>query len=128
MKATVTLGVVGSVLTLVLLFELLRRKHLREKYAVFWALVAVLTLFVAAVPQSLFWLSDVLGVAVPANLLFFVASMVLLAVSVQHSHELGRLEERTRSLAEDVALLEMRLNGRKSSNSENLGWVSDPEV
>ena len=118
MRATVTLGVVGSVVTLVLLFELLRRKHLREKYAVFWALVAVMTLFVAAVPQSLFWLSDVLGVAVPANLLFFVASMVLLGVSVQHSHELGRLEERTRSLAEEVALLEMRLDSSPSSPTE----------
>ena len=34
MRASLTLGVVGSVFTLVLLFELLRRKHLREKYAV----------------------------------------------------------------------------------------------
>lgn len=118
MRATLTLGVLGSVLTLVLLFELLRRKHLREKYAVFWALVAVMTLVVAAVPQSLFWLSNVLGVAVPANLLFFCASMVLLAVSVQHSHELGRLEERTRSLAEELALLEMRLDSRDESPSD----------
>ena len=118
MRATLTLGVVGSVLTLVLLFELLRRKHLREKYAVFWAIVAVMTLVVAAFPQSLFWLSNVLGVAVPANLLFFIASMVLLAVSVQHSHELGRLEERTRSLAEEIALLEMRLDRSESASSD----------
>jgi hypothetical protein len=111
MKANLILGVVGSVLTLALLFELLRRKHLREKYAVFWALVAFMTLFVAAFPQFLFWLSDLLGVAVPANLLFFIASMVLLAVSVQHSHELGRQEERTRALAEEIALLEMKLRG-----------------
>ena len=67
MRATLTLGVVGSVLTLVLLFELLRRKHLREKYAVFWAIVAVMTLAVAAFPQSLFWLSDVLGCGSPGE-------------------------------------------------------------
>ena len=118
MRASLTLGVVGSVFTLVLLFELLRRKHLREKYAVFWAIVALMTLVVAAVPQSLFWLSDVLGVEVPANLLFFIASMVLLAVSVQHSHELGRLEERTRSLAEELALLEMRVASGESSRCD----------
>ena len=34
--------------------------------------------------------------------------MTLLAISIQHSHELGRLEERTRVLAEEVALLAMR--------------------
>lgn len=110
MNAPLVLGVIGSVVTLTLLFELLRRKHLREKYAVFWVGVALATLLIAFVPEALFWLAELLGVAVPANLLFFIASMVLLAVSVQHSHELGRLEEQTRSLAEEIALLSTRLS------------------
>ena len=108
MRANLILGLTGSVLTLTLLFELLRRKHLREKYAIFWVGVAVMTLFIAAVPQALFWASDLIGVSVPANLLFFVASMTLLAISIQHSHELGRLEERTRVLAEEIALLSLQ--------------------
>ena len=111
MRATLILGIAGSVTTLVLLFELLRRKHLREKYAILWVLVAVMTLVVAAVPQTLFWLAGVLGVEVPANLLFFVASMVLLGISVHHSHELGRLEDQTRTLAEELALLRLKLDG-----------------
>lgn len=109
MKATLILGIVGSVVTLVLLFEMLRRQRLREKYAVFWALVAVLTLVVAALPGLLSWASGLVGVAVPANLLFFAASMLLLVVSVQHSSELGRMEERTRTLAEEVGLLRLQL-------------------
>lgn len=108
-NAPFVLGAIGSVVTLTLLFELLRRKHLREKYAVFWVAVALATLVVALFPQVLFWLAELVGVTVPANLLFFMASMVLLAVSIQHSHELGRLEEQARSLAEEIALLTMRL-------------------
>ena len=49
---------------------------------------------------------------VPANLLFFVGSLLLLAMSLQHSFELGRLEERTRTLAEEVALLRLALDQR----------------
>ncbi len=37
--------------------------------------------------------------------------MVLLGVSIQHSHELGRLEDRTRTLAEEIALLRMASEG-----------------
>jgi hypothetical protein len=111
MSATLILGIAGSVTTLILLFELLRRKHLREKYAILWVLVAVMTLVVAAFPQTLFWLAGVLGVEVPANLLFFVASMVLLGISVHHSHELGRLEDQTRTLAEELALLRLKVDG-----------------
>ena len=118
MRAEVALGVLGSVLTLGLLFEMLRRKRLREKYAVFWAGVAVVTLLVAAFPSSLGWVSVRLGVEVPANLLFFVASMVLLLISIQHSHELGRLEDRTRSLAEEVALLRMSVDARQAGAPE----------
>ncbi len=48
----------------------------------------------------------------PANLLFFGASMLLLGVSIHHSYELGRLEERTRTLAEEVGLLRLELESR----------------
>ena len=109
MKANLVLGILGSVVTLTLLFEMMRRHRLREKYAVFWAVVAVFTLVVAAFPALLTWAAALVGVAVPANLLFFVASMLLLVVSVQHSSELGRLEDRTRTLAEEVGLLRLEV-------------------
>ena len=109
MRANYILGLVGSVFTLTLLFELLRRRRLREKYAVFWVLVALMTLVVALFPETLVSAAGLIGVKVPANLLFFVASMLLLGVSIHHSYELGRLEERTRTLAEEVGLMRLEL-------------------
>ena len=117
MTANTILGLIGSLITLGVLFELLRRRRLREKYAVFWGVVALFTLVIAAFPPLLYWLADLVGVAVPANLLFFVASMLLMVVSIQHSHELGRMEDRTRTLAEEIALLRLRVDqlGRQRS-------------
>ena len=112
MKANYVLGLIGSLITLTLLFELLRRRHLREKYALFWAAVAVITLIIAIFPSTLIGAAQLVGVAVPANLLFFGASMLLLAVSIHHSYEMGRLEERTRTLAEEVGLLRLELESR----------------
>jgi len=109
MNANYVLGLVGALITIVALFELLRRRHLREKYAVLWIVIAVGTVIVALIPGLLEWVALRIGVAVPANLLFFTASMVLLVVSIQHSYELGRLEDRTRTLAEEVALLRLDL-------------------
>jgi len=123
MSSTVILGVIGSCVTLGLLFEMLRRRQLREKYAVFWAIVAVATLVVAVFPGLLARASNALGVSVPSNLLFFVASMVLFVISVQHSSELGRLEERNRTLAEEIALLKVRL---ASLESMDLHAVAPP--
>jgi hypothetical protein len=108
-KANLILGLVGSVVTLIVLFEMMRRHRLREKYAVLWVLVALATLVVALFPPVLTNLAELVGVQVPANLLFFLASMLLLMVSVQHSHELSRLENHGRTLAEEVALIRLEL-------------------
>lgn len=106
------LGVAVSVIVTVVLFEMLRRHRLREKYALIWFCVAVGLLVVTLVPSLLTWAAEVLHVQVPANLLFFLGSLLLLAMSLQHSYELGRLEERTRTLAEEVALLRLSLDER----------------
>jgi hypothetical protein len=127
MNSTVVLGLVGSTITLVLLLEMLRRRKLREKYAVFWAVVALATVIVALFPGLLAWSAQQVGVAVPSNLLFFVASMVLLVVSVQHSSELGQLEERSRTLAEEVGLLRMRLSALEAEQS-SVERESEPDT
>lgn len=110
MSSTVILGVVGSATVLIALFEMLRRHRLREKYAVLWAVVALGVLALAIFPGLLSGAADLVGVELPVNLLFFVASLVLLMLTLQHSYELGRLEEKTRVLAEEIALLRLDLD------------------
>ncbi|HET6697972.1 MAG TPA: DUF2304 domain-containing protein [Nocardioidaceae bacterium] len=127
MTANLVLGLTGSLVTLVVLFEMLRRHRLREKYAIFWVLVALTTLVIAVFPGVLLWAADLVGVEVPANLLFFGASLVLLVVSIHHSYELGRLEDRTRTLAEEVALLRMELEQKRRAPSDE-GAPGDTEA
>ena len=118
MTANYVLGLIGSVITLTLLFELLRRQRLREKYAVFWAVVALVTIVIAIFPQTLYFAADLVGIRVPANLLFFGASMLLLGVSIHQSYELGRLEERTRTLAEEVGLLRLEIESAPADEDQ----------
>ena len=110
MNGPEVLGVLGAATILLTLFEMMRRHRLREKYAVIWFLLAIGALVVAVAPSLLRTASDALGLQVPSNLVFFVASLVLLGLTLQHSFELGRSEERVRTLAEEVALLRLRLD------------------
>jgi hypothetical protein len=121
MSGVSILGIIGSVVILMSLFEMLRRHRLREKYALIWGVVALGALTVAAFPGLLSWATTVLGLQVPANLLFFVASLVIMMLTLQHSSELGRLEERTRTLAEDVALLQVELERRPRVEEDSGG-------
>ncbi|WP_107767853.1 DUF2304 domain-containing protein [Nocardioides terrigena] len=109
MSASAVLGIVGSAIILLSLFEMMRRHRLREKYALIWAVVAIFVMFVAAFPLVLQAVAQALGIQVPANLLFFGASILIMVLTLQHSSELGRLEERTRTLAEEIALLRLAI-------------------
>lgn len=108
--ATYVLGVVTALITLAVVIEMLRRRRLRERHAVWWLIAGTLALIIGVFPNTLAWAAGLLGVAVPLNLVFFVSVAVLFLVSIQHSAELTGLEAKTRTLAERVALQDMRID------------------
>lgn len=103
------LAAIAAILVFVFIIWLLRKGVLKEKYAVLWLLVSAAAAFFALVPGASRWLADLVGVEIPANLLFFVTLVLLILVSVQLSYELSRHEAKIRRLAEEQALLEERL-------------------
>lgn len=107
------LGAVASVITFVFVFWLMRRGVLREKYAVLWLLFSGAALLLSVVPGALRWVSDLVGVETPANLLFFATIVLLILVSIQMSYELSRHEARIRRLAEEIALLDRQVRDLK---------------
>jgi hypothetical protein len=112
------LGALAAIVTFVFVFSLMRRGVLREKYAVLWLLFSGIAFVLAVFPPVLRWISDVLGVVTPANLLFFATVVMLVLVSIQVSYELSRHEARIRRLAEEVALLDRELKELRGDDGE----------
>ena len=98
------------VLVVGLLYYLLRTRRIREKYAGIWIALATAVVVLGIFPQVAFWLSDLVGVETPVNLVYAGAFLVLLLVCIQLSTEVSNLEEETRTLAEEIALLRLDLN------------------
>jgi len=107
-KLTILTAVTGLMLLLII-FELVRRRQLREKYAVLWGVVGVLVVPLAIFPRLLDTVSQMVGVVSGVSLVLFLGVVFLLLVCVHLSWEVSRLEEETRTLAEDLALLRTEL-------------------
>ncbi|MBV9844978.1 MAG: DUF2304 domain-containing protein [Kutzneria sp.] len=104
------IGIIGSLIVLGLIVELLRRRQLTEKYAVLWLVIGVIILALTCLGQTgLTVLSRAVGFTVPSNLLFFLAILFLLGVTLHLSWELSRVEDETRKLAEDLAILRLEV-------------------
>lgn len=94
-----------AVILLGIIAELLRRRQLREKYTVLWMGVGFTVVLVGFFPGLLNRLARDVGVASGASLVLFLGVVFLLLVCIHLSWEASRLEEKTRTLAEEVALI-----------------------
>ena len=86
------------------LLRLLRRRQMRGKYTLLWVSVLLAVFVIAAFPSILDRTSRFLHIYYSPSTLFLVAIGFLLLVCIYFSYELSRLEERTRILAEELAI------------------------
>jgi hypothetical protein len=111
-------GVLAALLTLGVVIEMLRRHRLRERHAIWWLIAGTLALLVGVFPGVLEWAAGIIGIEVPLNLVFFVSVAVLFLVCIQHSAELTALEAKTRTLAETLALNQLRIESLEQDRSD----------
>jgi hypothetical protein len=104
-KAHLLLAIV-AVPSLLFILRLVRRRQLRVKYSLLWLSVGVAFVILAVSPGLLNWAAGKVGIAYQPALLFLVGIVFLVLVAVHLSWEVSRLEERTRLLAEELALMQ----------------------
>jgi hypothetical protein len=98
-----------TIIIVAIILDLLRRKKIREKYAALWLIVGAATLVLGAFPQLLAIAAEAAGVTVPSNLLFALGILFVLGVLLHLSVEISAVEDETRTLAEEVAILRAQL-------------------
>jgi ABC-type polysaccharide/polyol phosphate export permease len=101
----------------VLIFELVRRRKLREEYSWVWVITAIGLAVLAWQQDLLLTLSRWVGSSNAVSTLFFGALLFLLALVLQYSVRLSRLTHRYRTLGQRLALLEeemLRLRNKQA--------------
>ena len=120
------IALVAALVTLTVIIELSRRSQLRNKYTVVWLLVGLVIAVFAIAPGMFNYIAHGVGVKSPPNLLVVVAALFLLMVCVYLSWEAGRQEDKTRVLAEEVALLRNELEERTAAPAPSSPPSSPP--
>lgn len=82
-----------------------RHQRMKERYAALWLIIGAIIIVLGAFPNLLNGVARFVGVALPVNLLFLLSILLLMGVSIHLTLELSRLSEKTRILAEEVAIL-----------------------
>jgi len=100
-------------------FEMVRRRHLRERYAILWLAAALVLLLLASWTQLLRVLASAVGIATPSNAFFVVAFAFLLLLVLHFSTVVSRLSDENRVLAQRLSLLEERTRAMHEGSARN---------
>ena len=102
---------IASVVLLVIVFELIRSRRLRERYALLWLVTGIVLTALSAWRDGLNTIAGWFGVrSYPPAVLFAVGILFILAVLLHYSTVISRLSDQNVMLAQRLALLEEELH------------------
>jgi hypothetical protein len=109
-------SIVASLASLVLLlvvFELIRSRRLRERYALLWLATGVVLLVLSAWRDGLNTIARWLGVTgYPPAVLFAVGILFVVLVLLHYSTVISKLADQNTILAQRLAILEAKIRER----------------
>jgi hypothetical protein len=116
LKVSIAATLASLVLVLVV-FELIRSRRLRERYALLWLLTGVVLVILSAWRSGLNTIAGWLGVrGYPPAVLFAVGLLFVILVLLHYSTVISRLSDQNVILAQRLALLEAKLTERGSAD------------
>jgi hypothetical protein len=106
-------GAVGSILMVLIVLELIRKRRLKERYALLWLATGIVLLILSLWRSGLNTIAGWLGVETyPPAVLFAVATFFILLVLLDYSTVISKLVDQNVTLAQRLAIVEEKLRAR----------------
>ena len=103
------LAVVGSLGLIAFIIELIRRRRLKEEFAVLWLGMGLVFLVISLFRELLDKFSILVGIGYPPAALFLILIMGLMVILVHFSVAISELKESNKKLAQQVGLLRQQI-------------------
>jgi hypothetical protein len=102
-------AIAASTSLVAIVFELLRRRRLVERYALLWLFSSLVLLVLSIWTDLLEIIAKAVGIIYPPNALFMIAFTFVLTLMLHFSLAISRLSGETKVLAQEVARLDKGL-------------------
>jgi hypothetical protein len=97
-----------SLLLLLFIVELVRRRRLKEEYSILWVTTALVILVLALWYEPLRWVSDSIGAVADSSTLFFFGLVFAFLMLLHFSIRISSLERQLTALVQEIGLLRVR--------------------
>lgn len=125
------LAAIASAILLVVILELIRRRRLREKYAILWLVTGVVLLVFSLWRSGLDTIAGFADVSYAPAILFALGALFVLVVLLHYATVISKLADQNLALAQRLAMLEEKLRRptaeKSDAESAPSGSIADGE-
>lgn len=107
MSRITILAIGASAVLLFYILEMVRRRRLREEYAILWLFGSLVILMLSLKRNWLEGISRAVGIAYPPSFLFIVAIFFILLILIHFSITVSKLHQMNKRMAQEIALLKL---------------------
>ena len=115
---------IASVFVILYIGNMVRTRRLELKYALIWFLVCILLLIFDLSPGLLTGLTNLLGITLPINMLFFLGFVFVLMINFSQTIVISNLTRRTKRLTQEVGILHRRIDNIKTREQETKDLIA----
>jgi len=108
-------AIIVSVLIMLLVVELVRRRRLREEYSWLWLLTGGIIILLVVWYDLLVFITHLIGAVAPTTTLFIFGLLFLMLISLHYSIQISKLSHQVKEMAQQLALLQGRVDGQVDS-------------
>ncbi len=112
LREQIPFAIVTAFLLLGLILYLIRKRKLREEYALLWLVVGAGVIALTLYYPLLVWLTALIGAVDPTSTLFLFSLIFLLVLSIHFSIAHSRLKDQIKDLTQELALLRHELESK----------------
>jgi hypothetical protein len=94
-----------SVVLLLYILEMVRRRMLRTEYSILWLLGSIVILILSLMRGWLEWISHIVGIVYPPSFLFLLGIFFILLILIHFSITISKLYQMNKKMAQELALL-----------------------
>ncbi len=106
-------AIAASAALILLVAVLIKRRMLREEYALLWLLTGAVMLALVLAYRVLVWVSLLIGAVAPTTTLFLFALLFVILISIHFSVKFTTLSDQMQSVITELALLRRELEDLK---------------
>jgi hypothetical protein len=108
-------AIAASILIMVFVVELVRRRKLREEYSWLWLLTGAVIILLVVWYELLVFITHLIGAIAPTTTLFIFGLLFLMLISLHYSLQISKLSHQVKEMAQQLTLLKDQVENRADS-------------